>query len=1018
MKSAFANMISILLAAILLLSCGFPTSNAEGVFDFSKLSSSSPAAEYFQEEILPKYDLESSEQTITYYCQTYGGMAGDAYVTTSSNNLYDLDNFTPWLLAWHIADYNVDGIDDLLIFTLDNYSHHNPYENTPKGKEAVCIYRTLYLFNENGTPMYTWSQAFSASAMKEKRIFAFIDDKLIDISFYDYSQREEGGGANRVVYPVNTSAEWHTASANVRMYNPKTEDMDFVFSFSRTTGKGYVNYDIDNQTYRAEQEAIDIIQERLKEYGITGLEIPLSSTWGNRWEDCFYFSPKTNCTVFALDSSPTLSERCYGVEKIQTFYDDKDLLSTTTGENTFKRYEYNFGSNSSISDTLSRFSTLIKSYISPQDDSASTILEDTKCSPDAQSRNASSMGLFLPKAIRAREQTLQLGYTDQDFINRHTQGILIDWDEDGVEELFLSYFNRKSWYGIQKIGIYDIEDGKVHTIIEDMQTELAFATGRRGFSGITMYQGKPAVFSCAFHEYTSEMSDRTYQTVWAKFTLWDLNTQKTLHKADISCDGHHLSYKIDGKPCTETDFISIIDDCSFLTYDPAPREPHMTYSLSFVPIDELIELFGGSTSNAKENAQEKQLSQIKRIESNGTESIVIFQYDNNGRLASISGSGDNVYTYSYDEAGHLIEVNCTFWEPYGPMYEYRYDKNGFLVEISGIGEGGGIAYTLENDEQGRVIRTTRTYDFGTEVTEYFYSANGAHVEEVTTDTHSVGPVYKGKITPQETTVKTTSVDYTYDDQGRVLTETRTCDGKSVRTTYDYSYPPLRFVCDENGIPYRCEINDCAGTQIWSMVIWKGLRAIECDDNGYLSKITCDKVTYHFLFGDEENLPPTLERNKITISKTEGASDYNTTNRTTTAQRTVGYVANAENGLNVREEPSTSAEIVCRIRNGTRVTISEQVTIDGMLWGRISDGWICMNYVKLEEEESPRGVRYIVSPSAGLVNIRCEAGTAYESIERISSGKEVIIYEQKTVDGQDWGKTDEGWICMDYLTRAS
>lgn len=667
----------------------------------------------------------------------------------------------------------------------------------------------------------------------------------------------------------------------------------------------------------------------------------------------------------------------------------------------------------------SQFSDLLKSFMSQQDNPASTASEDNGDLPVANIENASALSAYLPKAIRAREQTLQCSHLDEETINRYSRGILLDWDNDGMEELFLTYYHPKSWYDIQKVCCYDIEDGKVKAMIEDMQSEVVDATGMRGFSGITMYQGKPAVFSCAFHEYTSEMSDRKYQTVWAKFTLWDLYSKETLHKVDISCDGHHLSYKIDGKPCTESDFISIIDDCSFLTYDPSPREPYMTYSLSFIPIDELIELLGGNTSapSAKENIQAKQLSQIKRITSNGDESIITFQYDSNGRLISSTGSDDNVYTYSYDDAGHLIEVNCSYWEPYGPMYEYHYDENGFLVEVSGIGEGGGIAYTLENDAQGRVIRKTRNYDFGTAVTEYVYSDNGAHVEEVTTDTHSVGTVYQGKSTPQETTVKTASVDYTYDDRGRVLSETRTSDGKAVRTTYDYSYPPLIFVCDENGTPYRCEIRDSAGIQIWYMVIGKGSHSIERDDDGYLSGMICDDADYQFRFSCEENPDWSLARDLFDDVETKDRYHDNTTKDTSEVQYVVGYVVNAESGLNVRQNPSTSSERVRRIHNGTRVLISEQVTIDGMLWGRISDGWICMNYIKLEEEESTRGVRYVVSPSAGVVNIRCEAGTAYESIERIVSGEEVIIYSQKIVDGREWGKTDAGWICMEYLTRS-
>lgn len=1019
MKRAIGNSISILLAAILFLACGFPDSSAESIFDFSKLPSSSPAAEFFQKRILPKFDLEGEEQTVTYYCQTCGKYWEDSYLSTTSSNFYAIDNFTPWLLAWHIADYDSDGIDDLFVISLDNSGHSEPYSKNGKDKEAVYIYQTLYLINNDGTPRYTRSEALAASATEEKRIFAFVDDKLIDISIHDYSKKTEGREKYKVVYPVNSSVERHTASADVRMYNPETKEMDCEFSFSRTYDKGDISYDIDSQTDRSEQEAIDLIQERLGEYGITGLEIPLSSTWGNRWDECFYFSQKTNCAVFAFDSSPTVSKRCYGVERIATDNDDMNLLSTTTGENTFRRYKYKFGSSPSVLDTVSQLSTLVKSIMSQQDNPASTVSEDQGDLPVANVENASALSAYLPKAIRAREQTLQCSHLDEETINRYSRGILLDWDNDGTEELFLTYYHPKSWYDIQKVCCYDIEDGKVKAMIEDMQSEVVDATGMRGFSGITMYQGKPAVFSCAFHEYTSEMSDRKYQTVWAKFTLWDLYSKETLHKADISCDGHHLSYKIDGKPCTESDFISIIDDCSFLTYDPSPREPYMTYSLSFIPIDELIELLGGNTSapSAKENIQAKQLSQIKRITSNGDESIITFQYDSNGRLISSTGSDDNVYTYSYDDAGHLIEVNCSYWEPYGPMYEYHYDENGFLVEVSGIGEGGGIAYTLENDAQGRVIRKTRNYDFGTAVTEYVYSDNGAHVEEVTTDTHSVGTVYQGKSTPQETTVKTASVDYTYDDRGRVLSETRTSDGKAVRTTYDYSYPPLIFVCDENGTPYRCEIRDSAGIQIWYMVIGKGSHSIERDDDGYLSGMICDDADYQFRFSCEENPDWSLARDLFDDVETEDRYHDNTTKDTSEVQYVVGYVVNAESGLNVRQNPSTSSERVRRIHNGTRVLISEQVTIDGMLWGRISDGWICMNYIKLEEEESTRGVRYVVSPSAGVVNIRCEAGTAYESIERIVSGEEVIIYSQKIVDGREWGKTDAGWICMEYLTRS-
>lgn len=57
----------------------------------------------------------------------------------------------------------------------------------------------------------------------------------------------------------------------------------------------------------------------------------------------------------------------------------------------------------------------------------------------------------------------------------------------------------------------------------------------------------------------------------------------------------------------------------------------------------------------------------------------------------------------------------------------------------------------------------------------------------------------------------------------------------------------------------------------------------------------------------------------------------------------GFVVNADEGLNVRETPSTSANIVKRLYNGDPVTVYEQVNQNGVYWGHIEDGWICMDY---------------------------------------------------------------------------
>ena len=60
------------------------------------------------------------------------------------------------------------------------------------------------------------------------------------------------------------------------------------------------------------------------------------------------------------------------------------------------------------------------------------------------------------------------------------------------------------------------------------------------------------------------------------------------------------------------------------------------------------------------------------------------------------------------------------------------------------------------------------------------------------------------------------------------------------------------------------------------------------------------------------------------------------------------VVNADN-LNVRAEPSVDSAVVAQLPINTVVEILEQKTADGIVWGRISSGWINMNFVTIVDE---------------------------------------------------------------------
>ena len=101
--------------------------------------------------------------------------------------------------------------------------------------------------------------------------------------------------------------------------------------------------------------------------------------------------------------------------------------------------------------------------------------------------------------------------------------------------------------------------------------------------------------------------------------------------------------------------------------------------------------------------------------------------------------------------------------------------------------------------------------------------------------------------------------------------------------------------------------------------------------------------------------------------------------------------------------------------GDKVTVLEQKTVDGVLWGRIEKGWIKMQYVILDKTESES----TTTGKAGTVTgndlrIRSGPGTNYSVLGLLHTGDQVTILETKTVGNMTWGRIRNGWICMDYV----
>ena len=150
-------------------------------------------------------------------------------------------------------------------------------------------------------------------------------------------------------------------------------------------------------------------------------------------------------------------------------------------------------------------------------------------------------------------------------------------------------------------------------------------------------------------------------------------------------------------------------------------------------------------------------------------------------------------------------------------------------------------------------------------------------------------------------------------------------------------------------------------------------------------------------------------NPQTAGSSEGTEGTEITGKVTTS-----------NGLNIRKEPLTTSEVVGNYDDGTIITILE--IKDG--WGRTDQGWVSLNYVTTMDGTSMVDIAHIepsVDGSAPTdienelkpLNIREKPDTSSAVVGAYPNGTIVTILE--TQDG--WGKTDQGWIHMDYVTTV-
>lgn len=151
-------------------------------------------------------------------------------------------------------------------------------------------------------------------------------------------------------------------------------------------------------------------------------------------------------------------------------------------------------------------------------------------------------------------------------------------------------------------------------------------------------------------------------------------------------------------------------------------------------------------------------------------------------------------------------------------------------------------------------------------------------------------------------------------------------------------------------------------------------------------------------------------------------------------------------LNIRSSPSTEATVVGNLYAGDKVEISRREEVTGIDWAYIispTAGWIVMEFVEMDipTEEAPpenistpagngNGSSDVTAPTqapsasnntqsikgvinANGLNIRSEASKDGKVQGAYNKGDVVTILETKN----GWGRTNKGWISMDYVTTT-
>lgn len=142
-------------------------------------------------------------------------------------------------------------------------------------------------------------------------------------------------------------------------------------------------------------------------------------------------------------------------------------------------------------------------------------------------------------------------------------------------------------------------------------------------------------------------------------------------------------------------------------------------------------------------------------------------------------------------------------------------------------------------------------------------------------------------------------------------------------------------------------------------------------------------------------------------------------------------------VNIRKGPGTNYGIARQVYQNHVLVVSHVTDLIERKWGKVQDGWICLEYTNYtaaisgtgQPEANPAPPVQSPAPDTNvdnqqilpgtvrvndLLRIRSGPGTTYSTVGYLVNGDQIQILELKTDDSMVWGRFSRGWVSMNYI----